>query len=146
MSSRLRRSILATLALSAAFGSAAVVVARPLPAPITATPTIPRLDSSEAIAASDGADLFAQNCVACHGASGAGDGPAAPGLNPKPRALSSKSVMSKISDAQIMKVIKTGGAANKLSPVMPAFAHFSDDQVKALVAHIRGLCGCSFAP
>lgn len=35
-----------------------------------------------------GQALFSQNCVACHGQSGRGDGPAAKGLNPPPRDFS----------------------------------------------------------
>lgn len=93
-----------------------------------------------------GAELFAQNCVACHGAKGDGDGPAAAGLNPKPRKLSGKDVMSKISNQQIMQVIKGGGQSSGKSPLMPAFAHFSEGQVKSLVSHIRALCACDFKP
>ncbi|MEN9722047.1 MAG: hypothetical protein RJB38_33 [Pseudomonadota bacterium] len=36
---------------------------------------------------SKGKTLFEQQCVACHGAAGKGDGPAGAGLNPKPRNL-----------------------------------------------------------
>lgn len=32
-----------------------------------------------------GEELFSQNCASCHGEKGAGDGPAAQALNPKPR-------------------------------------------------------------
>ena len=35
----------------------------------------------------DGKALFAENCEACHGPSGRGDGPAADGLNPRPADL-----------------------------------------------------------
>lgn len=37
--------------------------------------------------ASDGAMLFAENCAACHGAGGRGDGPWAKGLDPAPADL-----------------------------------------------------------
>lgn len=96
--------------------------------------------------AATGAELFSQNCVACHGAKGDGDGPAAAGLTPKPRKLSGKDVMSKLSDSQITTVIKGGGQSVGKSPLMPAFAHLTDAQVKSLVAHIRALCGCDFKP
>ena len=101
---------------------------------------------AQAAPASSGGDLFAQNCVACHGAKGDGDGPAAAALDPKPRKLSSKEIMAKISDEQITTAIKGGGAANGKSPLMPAWPQFSDDQVKSLVAHIRTLCGCKYVP
>ena len=96
------------------------------------------------VAMSSGADLFAQNCVACHGAHGDGDGPAAAGLTPKPRQLSSKAVMAKISDDTIFNTIRKGGQAMGKSPIMPAFAALDDAQVKSLIAHIRSLCGCQY--
>lgn len=37
-----------------------------------------------------GRESFAANCVACHGAAGKGDGPAAVALNPKPRDFAEK--------------------------------------------------------
>lgn len=90
-------------------------------------------------AADSGAELFAANCSTCHGPKGDGDGPAAPGLNPKPRKFSDKAIMSKITDAKLTAVIKGGGAANGLSPLMPAFGHLGEVQIKALVTHIRTL-------
>lgn len=117
-------------------------------AALLSTPAEVRADERVVPAAAEvtGAELFAQNCVACHGAKGDGDGPAAAGLNPKPRKLSSKDVMTKISNQQITQVIKGGGQASGKSPLMPAFAHFSDTQVKSLVGHIRALCACDFKP
>ncbi|NDF14779.1 hypothetical protein EB061_05600, partial [bacterium] len=41
------------------------------------------IGNSELVA--HGKELFAAQCVTCHGAGGAGDGVAAAGLNPKPR-------------------------------------------------------------
>jgi high-affinity iron transporter len=42
-------------------------------------PVTPTVDSLHR-----GQELFAQNCAVCHGASGAGDGPATAALNPAP--------------------------------------------------------------
>lgn len=102
-------------------------------------------DHARPVAFATGAEVFAQNCVTCHGPKGDGDGPAAAGLNPKPRKLSDKAVMSKLSDEQIATVIKKGGPAVGKSPLMPPWAQFDDATVKGLVAHIRSLCGCSFS-
>lgn len=143
MSLRTRSFVFVAAALVAGLGGVAVVTAAPPSAPVTAPTYAP---DPAPIALSEGADLFAQNCVTCHGATGAGDGPASPGLNPKPRQLSNKDVMSKISDAQITSVLKGGGASVGKSPLMPAFGHLKDTQIKALVAHIRSLCGCAFKP
>ncbi len=45
----------------------------------------PWVNSPDVVA--HGKKVFAANCVTCHGAEGAGDGPAGQGLNPKPRNL-----------------------------------------------------------
>lgn len=87
--------------------------------------------------------LFKTTCATCHGNTGKGDGPAAKALKPKPRDLSSKAIMSKISDQRIFDTIKKGGLAMRKSPLMPAFTHLKPHEIKALVAHIRTLCKCS---
>jgi len=46
---------------------------------------MPWISTPEAIA--HGAELFAQNCVSCHGPKGEGDGPAGQNLSPRPRNL-----------------------------------------------------------
>lgn len=93
-----------------------------------------------------GAEAFAQNCAPCHGPRGDGDGPASASLNPKPRKLSDRAIMSKISDDTIVQTIKAGGAARGLSPLMPPFAQLDAATVKSLVAHIRSLCDCKYTP
>ncbi len=71
----------------------------------------------------DGAKLYADNCVSCHGDKGQGGGP----MNVAPLA---KGIKGK-SDADLAKVIKEG------KDTMPPFAALSDDDVKALVATIK---------
>ncbi|RMF11892.1 MAG: cytochrome c [Candidatus Dadabacteria bacterium] len=84
-------------------------------------------------------DMF---CSSCHGASGKGDGPAGAALNPKPRNFTDAAWQDKVDDAHIAKVIKEGGAAAGLSPLMPPWgASLSDDDVNNIVAYIRSLKG-----
>lgn len=79
-------------------------------------------------------------CVACHGASGKGDGVAAAALDPKPADHSSKKVMGALKDEYLFKVIKEGGAAVKKSPTMAAWgAALKDDDIHDVVAYIRTL-------
>jgi mono/diheme cytochrome c family protein len=85
--------------------------------------------------AQDAASIYSQRCVACHGASGKGDGPAGKYLTPKPSDFGT-SLKGK-DDAWISKAIKGGGAAVGESPVMPPYADLSDDQVKALVDYVK---------
>ncbi|RMF93832.1 MAG: cytochrome c [Nitrospinota bacterium] len=87
-----------------------------------------------------GKKIYQQFCASCHGASGRGDGPAAAALNPKPRNFTDKELMSQKSDERLFNVIKKGGAANGLSPVMPPWgASLKDSQIWDLIAYIRTL-------
>ncbi len=89
-----------------------------------------------------GKDKYMENmrCSACHGESGKGDGPAAFALNPKPRNYTDCAVMSEKSDAELFKVIKEGGAAAGLSPLMVAFgSQLSDKEIWDVIAFIRSI-------
>lgn len=112
------------------------------PTPATPTPT-PTATAPAAPAAGDPkaeADtIFVQRCVMCHGAKGMGDGPAAAGLNPKPRAYSDAAWQASVTDDYLARVIVGGGAAVGKSAAMPGQADLKDkpEVVKALVAKIR---------
>ena len=72
---------------------------------------------------------------------GGGDGPAAGVLNPKPRDHINKEYMSQMSDDDLLKVIKNGGASIGKSPLMPPWgASLKDDQINDVIAYIRALC------
>ena len=73
-----------------------------------------------------GRTLFDQSCVACHGAGGQGD--RAPALNTGRFTHGSD-------EADLARAIRSGIAGTQ----MPAFARFSDEQVRQLVAYVRGL-------
>jgi mono/diheme cytochrome c family protein len=91
--------------------------------------------------AEQGKKLYGQFCVTCHGESGKGDGPAAAALNPKPRDHTNKEYMSQMSDEEMLKVIKDGGASVGKSPLMPPWgASLKDDQIQDVIAYIRTLC------
>ena len=79
--------------------------------------------------------------MGCHGANGKGDGPAAAGLNPKPKDFTDCNAMAKNSDETLFKAIKEGGQSVGISPMMPSWgAALKDQQVKDLVTYIRSLC------
>lgn len=95
----------------------------------------------QAADADQGKKLYGQFCASCHGQTGKGDGPAAAALNPKPRDHTDKTYMSKMSDDEILKVIKNGGASVGKSPLMPPWgASLKDDQITDVIAYIRTLC------
>jgi cytochrome c oxidase cbb3-type subunit 3 len=96
---------------------------------------------AQAADAEQGKKLYGQFCASCHGQSGKGDGAAAAALNPKPRDHTDKDYMSKMSDADMLKVIKNGGASIGKSPLMPPWgASLKDDQIQDIIAYIRTLC------
>jgi cytochrome c oxidase cbb3-type subunit 3 len=96
---------------------------------------------AQAADAEQGKKLYGQFCASCHGQSGKGDGAAAAALNPKPRDHTNKEYMSKMSDAEMLKVIKDGGASIGKSPLMPPWgASLKDEQIQDVIAYIRTLC------
>jgi mono/diheme cytochrome c family protein len=83
---------------------------------------------------------FQQFCATCHGPAGAGDGPAAAGLNPKPRPLGDAEWQAGVEDDYLKKVITQGGAAVGLSPLMTPWGHaLRGDDLENIVAYIRSL-------
>lgn len=83
-------------------------------------------------------ETFKNTCAPCHGETGKGDGPGSAALTPKPRNYTDKEWQSKVTDAEIKKVIQYGGAAVGKSPIMPASPQLDKPEVlDGLVALIR---------
>jgi len=82
--------------------------------------------------------------LSCQG--GKGDGPAAAALDPKPRNLSDPKYVSTLSDEQIFKTVKEGGAAVGKSPLMPAWGSvLSDSDIWNVIAYLRqDICKCQY--
>lgn len=82
----------------------------------------------------DGAALYAQNCTACHGKAGKGDGAAAAALSPRPTNLADSAFQASRTDAQLREVIASGKGT------MPGFGErLGEDGIEALVAYVRSL-------
>lgn len=92
-----------------------------------------------AAAVAEADQLFAQRCTPCHGAAGAGDGPASASLTPRPRNFHDKGWQGQVNDEHIMKIIQYGGAAVGKSAAMPANPDLTskNDVVAALKNKIR---------
>ncbi len=75
-------------------------------------------------AATEGSELFAINCAACHGDKGDG------GIG-IPLAL--PDFLASVTDDYLFKTIRHGRPGR----IMPAFQHLSDEQTRAIVRHIR---------
>jgi mono/diheme cytochrome c family protein len=83
--------------------------------------------------------LFNTKCIVCHGDHGAGDGPGAAALNPKPRAFGDPMWQANVTDDQIKKTIIGGGASVGKSAAMSANPELADkpDELTALVKIVR---------
>ncbi len=102
------------------------------------------LGSTTGVHASDaehGETLYRAYCVQCHGLSGNGDGVNVPALSVQPRNHRDTAEMSARSDEELFKAIKHGGKSINKSVLMPAWGgNLDDDEIHALVSHLRDLC------
>ena len=87
--------------------------------------------------------LFEQNCVACHGPEGHGDGPAAKGLNPPPRNFSQPTGW--VNGYQIEGIWKTLQEGVKGS-AMVEYDYLSTRDRMALVHYVQSLGDFSHGP
>ena len=86
--------------------------------------------------------IYDQMCAGCHGFQGDGGEGHRGGFSPHIGTLANKKYMSEVPDEYLAMIIKKGGAAMGKIATMPAWEHkFNDEQVDALVKHIR-----TFAP
>ncbi len=111
--------------------TAATATAAPTPTPVTPPPP--------ADPAAEAKQLFQTRCVVCHGDHGAGDGPGAAAIVPKPRAFADAEWQTSVTDEHIKRIIVEGGPAVGKSPGMPPNPDLKgkDDVVAALVKVVR---------
>jgi len=112
---------------SEATASTSAPVATPEPEPPPPSP------------ASKARKLFDTKCIVCHGNHGAGDGPGAAALSPKPRAFADATWQASVTDDQIKKTIVEGGAAVGKSAAMSANPELANEpeELTALVKIVR---------
>ncbi len=125
----------AALALGGALVFAAVHAASAADAPKK-----PKLTISKKGNVDKGKVTFQTMCSPCHGMTGHGDGPSAAALDPKPRNLAKPGYVASLSDDHIVKLLKGGGAAVGLSPLMPPLgAAMTEQQLADVIAYVRTL-------
>ncbi len=119
---------------------------RPEPDPVPTQAPQPSAGAPNAAPPADdpqrvAAEVFTTRCATCHGPEGAGDGPVAAGLTPRPRDLRDPDWQASVSDAHIEAIIAGGGAAVGKSPLMPPNPDLADrpDVLAALRETVRGL-------
>ncbi len=81
------------------------------------------------------AALYTQQCSACHGLQGYGDGPAAAGLTPKPIAFSDADRAAQRSTLALYQVISQGVSGT----AMANFSHLSEADRWALAFYVGGM-------
>jgi mono/diheme cytochrome c family protein len=79
-----------------------------------------------------GKALFEENCVICHGSTGAGDGQAAAGLTPRPKNLADRPVQAETDGVLFWKISEGRGA-------MPGWKRLSERERWSLVHYLRAL-------
>ena len=82
-----------------------------------------------------GKAIYGSNCVACHGRSGDGNGPAAQAMRPPPTDFTTGEWWKGKTDDQIAAMIKNGRAGTP----MVAFPKLSPDELDDVVAYMRRL-------
>jgi len=83
---------------------------------------------------------YVQLCASCHGVTGKGDGPASESLNPKPHDWTDKQHVKSHTNKYFFQMIKAGGAALGMSPLMPPWGNvMSDQEIQNVIAYIRTL-------
>ncbi|MGH0034169.1 MAG: multicopper oxidase domain-containing protein [Myxococcota bacterium] len=97
---------------------------------------------SAAAESTDGALLYRTYCTACHGLEGNGRGINTKDMAVQPRDHTDSREMGARTDDELFRAISGGGPAVGKSVLMPPWgAVLSDDQIWALVAHLRKLSG-----
>lgn len=124
--------VLATFVLAACVGGGttdAVTTPAPVPAEF-----VGKTNPLGADAATAGAEVFKNNCIACHGERGHGDGPAGAALNPRPKNL--PELASTVGDDYLFWRVSTG----KEGTSMVAWKGvLTDEQIWQAISFIRTL-------
>jgi mono/diheme cytochrome c family protein len=130
-------------------------VPAPAPAPVEPTPAAPAEGAAVGAGspfaciagnAEAGKAKYATLCASCHGATGAGDGVASAGLNPKPAHHNDGNYMNPLSNEHLVKVISEGGpAVGKSAGMAPWGAALGTQGVLDVVAFVRTLANPPYA-
>lgn len=87
--------------------------------------------------AADAKANWADNCAKCHGDAGKGD--TKMGIKLGCKDFTDAKVQADMKDDAMFKAIKEGLKSDDDRTLMKAFDTLSDDDIKALVAYVRGL-------
>lgn len=97
--------------------------------------SVPPTIAADAASFANGQALFAQHCTVCHGPQGRGDGPNAPGFDPRPTDFVHPAAAER-SDAALLAAITQGVSGSG----MPPWGEVLDERARRdLVVYLRGL-------
>ncbi len=114
--------------------------------PVKNTPQV-SAEEPVLVSATDAKEIFVTNCSRCHGESGQANGPDSQLLGVNIADFSTAEFQTRRSDDELLKIISNGGGAAGLSPLMPPWKGILDEQeINALIGHIRGLAGTETQP
>ena len=90
-----------------------------------------------------GPKTYAHYCAACHGEQGKGDGIYfADSVEPRPTDLTDTAIAGPWTDEHLQRLVRQGSSGVGKSPFCPPWGRvFSDEQVTAVVKHVRSLAG-----
>lgn len=117
-------------------------------APLPATPVATAAEATPARETNTdpaelGARVFTDRCASCHGEQGKGDGPAAAGLQPKPKDLSRPRLPEERKPPSRMEIIRSGSPGT----AMVGFAGaLSAEELDAVIGHVQALAHGGQAP
>jgi glucose/arabinose dehydrogenase len=84
--------------------------------------------------------IYVANCARCHGVEGSGNGPDALALKVDLPNLASEDFQASRTDDQLAVVIRDGGYATGMSPLMPPWGHIlNEEEIAGLIDWIRAL-------
>lgn len=124
------------------------VVSETMLDPVT-TEASSQVPATTAAASDDaGARVFKTYCETCHGAKGAGDGPASAALNPKPASFATGAFKfdtngngTKGDVDDIQAIVRDGAAKYGGSPLMTPWSMLSATDLEAVAKHVKSLSG-----
>lgn len=101
------------------------------PEPVPVLPASRTVDFTALQVGPELEEVYKQQCEACHGSSGKGDGPAAVAFNPKPADFNSVEFWAERTDEQIVEAITDGFG------VMPPVAAVTPEVSEAMAKYLR---------